>query len=83
MVKNWLGRKGLHCIENITEAEKQVCSTLQGLLNTLSAKFWPQFNEMIKVLQFRTLFCAELRMKVLRNEQDVYAWQQQNVGIKR
>ena len=26
-----------------------------GLFDTLSAKFWPQFNEMIKLLQFRKL----------------------------
>ena len=34
LVKNWLGRKGLHYIESLTEAEKQACSTLQGLLDT-------------------------------------------------
>ena len=28
IVKNWLGRKGLHYIESITEAEKQACNTL-------------------------------------------------------
>ena len=32
-----------------------MCSTLQGLFYTLSAKFQPQFNEMIKLLQFRKL----------------------------
>ena len=37
------------------EAKKQVCDTLQGLFDTLLAKFWPQFNEMIKLLQFRKL----------------------------
>ena len=25
MVKNWLGRKGLHYMESLTEVEKQVC----------------------------------------------------------
>ena len=34
IVKNWLGRKGLHYIESITEAEKQACNTFQGLFNT-------------------------------------------------
>ena len=29
LVKNWLGRKGLHYIESLTEAEEQACSTLQ------------------------------------------------------
>ena len=34
--KNWLGRKGLHYIESITEAEKQACNTLQGLFDMLA-----------------------------------------------
>ena len=59
IVKNWLGRKGLHYIESITEAEKQTCGTLQGLFDTLSAKFWPQFNETIMLLQFRKLYRIE------------------------
>ena len=59
IVKNWLGRKGLHYIEIITEAEKQACGSLQGLFDTLSAKFWPQVNEMIKLLQFRKLCRVE------------------------
>ena len=50
IVKNWLGRKGLHYIESLTEGEKQACSTLQGLFVTLAAKFRPQFNETIKLL---------------------------------
>ena len=36
MVKNWLGRKGLHYIESLTEAEKQACDTLQGQIDTLA-----------------------------------------------
>ena len=39
IVKDWLGRKGLHYIESITEAEKQACNTLQGLFNMLATKF--------------------------------------------
>ena len=50
IVKNWLGRKGLHYIESITDAEKQACNTLQGLFDMLATKFWPQFNETIKLL---------------------------------
>ena len=38
MVKNWLGRKGLHYIESLTETEKQVCGTLQWLIDTLAKK---------------------------------------------
>ena len=56
LVKNLLGRKGLHYIESLTEAEKQACSTLQGLFDTLAKKFRPQFNETIKSLQFRKLY---------------------------
>ena len=56
MVKNWLGRKGLHYLESLTEAEKCTCDTLQRLFNTLAAKFKPQFNETIKLLQFRILY---------------------------
>ena len=59
IVKNWLGRKGLHYIENITEAEKHACKTLHGLSDTLAAEFQPQFNETIKLLQFRRLCRAE------------------------
>ena len=58
-MKNWLGRKGLNYIESLTEAEKQVCSTLQGLFNTLSAKFQPQFIETTKSLQFGKLCRVE------------------------
>ena len=56
MVKNWLGRRGLHDLESLTGAEKHACNTLQGLVNTLAAKFKPEFNETIKLLQFRKLY---------------------------
>ena len=55
IVKNWLGRKGLHYIESLTEGEKQACSTCQGLFDMLGTKFRPQFNETIKSLQYRKL----------------------------
>ena len=48
MVKNWLGRKGLHYIESLTEGEKEACCTLEGLFDTLATKFMPQYNETIK-----------------------------------
>ena len=41
MVKNWLGRKGLHYIKSLTETEKQECSTLQGLIDTLAKNLGP------------------------------------------
>ena len=56
LVKNWLGRKGLHYIESLTEVEKQAWSTLQGLFDTLAKTFRPQYNETIKSLQFRKLY---------------------------
>ena len=49
LVKNWLGRKGLQCLETLTNAEKETC-------NTLSHKFKPQYNETIKSLQFSKLY---------------------------
>ena len=36
MVKNWMGRKGLHYLEILTETEKHTCNTIQGLFNTLA-----------------------------------------------
>ena len=59
IVKNWLGRKGLHYLENLNEGEKEVWDTLQGLLDTLAAMFQPQPNETIKLLQFRKLCRVE------------------------
>ena len=59
IVKNWLGRKELHYIESITEVEKQVCNTLQGLFDTLATNFQLQFNKTIKLLQFRKLCRSE------------------------
>ena len=44
MVKNWLGRKGLHYIETLMENEKEACSTLERLINMLVAKFKLYYN---------------------------------------
>ena len=55
MVKNWMGRKGLHYIKSLTEGEKERCGTLEGLFNTLATKFIPQYNQTIKSLQLRKL----------------------------
>ena len=49
------GRKGLQFVEALTNEEKTTCNTLDGLFDTLNSKFRPQFNEMIKSLQFRKL----------------------------
>ena len=61
MVKNWLGRKGLHYIETLTENEKEACSTLEGLFNMLATTFklQLQYNEAVKSLQFRKLYRLE------------------------
>ena len=36
--------------------EKEMSNTLEGLFETLSNKFKPQYNETIKSLQFRKLY---------------------------
>ena len=59
MVKNWLGRKGLHYLEILMEGEKWVYDILQGLIDTLVEKFRPQYNETIKSLQFIKLCRSE------------------------
>ena len=59
MVKNRLGRKGLHYIETLTENEKEACGTLEGLFNMLAIKFKPQYNEAVRSLQFRKLYRLE------------------------
>ena len=55
MVKNWLGKKGLHYIESLTEGKKETCGTLEGLVDTLATKFIPKYNQTMKSLQFRQL----------------------------
>ena len=59
MVKNWLGRKGLHYIKSLTEEEKEKCGMLEGLFDTLATKFRPQYNQTIMLLQFRQLHRIE------------------------
>ena len=56
MVKNWLGREGLHYIKSLTAGEKEACNTLQGLFDALAANFRLQFNETIKSLHFMKLY---------------------------
>ena len=59
MVENWLGRKGFHYIESLEQGKKEACNMLEGLFDTLAAKFKPQYNETIKSLQFRKLYIFE------------------------
>ena len=59
MVKNWLGREGLHYIETLMENKKEGCSTLEEFINMLAAKFKLQYNETVKLLQFRKLYRLE------------------------
>ena len=56
LVKNWLGRKSLQCLEMLTTAEKETCNTLEGLFETLCNKVKPQYNKTIKLLQFGKLY---------------------------
>ena len=55
LLKNWLGRKGLQYLGTLTTTEKETCNTLEGLFDTLTNKFKPQYNKTIKSLQFRKL----------------------------
>ena len=59
LVKKWLGRKGLQYLQTLTTAEKETCNMLEGLFETLCNKFKPQYNEMIKSLEFRKLYRYE------------------------
>ena len=56
LAKNWSGRKGLQYLKTLTTAEMGTCNTLEGLFETLTNKFKPQYNETIKSLQFRKLY---------------------------
>ena len=44
IAKNWLGRKGLQVTESLTHVEKEKCNTIEGLFETFTNKFRPQFN---------------------------------------
>ena len=81
MAKNWLGRKGLQFIELLTEAEKDRCDTLEGLLEILTDKFRPQFNEMIKSLLFHKLI--RHNRENAENGWEDYDYLQYNVTIKK
>ena len=59
MVKNWLGRKGLHYIESLTGNEKEAYSTFEWLVSMLTDKFKPQYKKTVKSLQFRKLHRLE------------------------
>ena len=37
--------KGFQFLETLTNTEKVACDTLEGLYDTLTSKFKPQFNE--------------------------------------
>ena len=59
VVKNWLGRKGLHYLETLMMEESKTCNTLEGLFEMLANKLNPQYNETIKSLQFRKIYQFE------------------------
>ena len=43
IIKNWLGRRGLQCIDSLTQEEKWACETFEGLCSTFVEKFHPAF----------------------------------------
>ena len=59
VIKDWLGRKGLHYLETLMLAEKEACNMLDGLFDTLDTKFKPEYNETIKSLQLRQLYLLD------------------------
>ena len=59
VAKNWLGRKELHYVETLMPAEREACTMLDGLHDTLATKLKLQYNETIKSLQFRKLVWLE------------------------
>ena len=69
IVKNWLGRKGLHYLENLTEGEKQACNTLQGLFDTLAAKFRPSLMRQLNHYSLGN--CADSRVKCRRMDGEI------------
>ena len=57
VIKNWLGREGLQLIATLRKEEQNVCNDDKSLFEALRKKFKPQFNELIKSLQFCKLVC--------------------------
>ena len=55
IIKNRLGRKGLHFLESLTWVEQEGWNTTEGLFTTLNNKFKPQYNEAIKSFQYHKL----------------------------
>ena len=52
IIKKLLGRKGLQFLELLTQAEQERYNTMEHLLATLNNKLKPQYNGIIKSLQF-------------------------------
>ena len=59
VVKNWLRRKGLHYLDTLTLAEREACTTLDGLFDMLAIKLKLQYNKTINSLQCRKLVWLE------------------------
>ena len=67
MVKNWLGKKRLHYLESLTEAEKHACDTLQGLFDTLAT------NSNLNLMRQSSCYSLE-NYTVLRVETQKSGW---------
>ena len=57
VIKNRMVREGLQLTVTLTK-EQDVCNDGKSLFETLRENFKPQFNEMIKSLQFCKLVCC-------------------------
>ena len=49
---NWLGHEGLHFVQTLMMIGEKSAKLVQGLFSTLNAKFKPQHNESILLLQY-------------------------------
>ena len=81
VVKNWLGRKGLHHLETITTEERETFNMLEGLFEMLANKYKLQYNETIKSLQFRKLY--QFENLSVQSGWEGCTWQQYSVTTKR
>ena len=51
VIKNRLGRKGLHLIQTFINSKKEACKTMEGLFSTLGEKF--------KLYLIKAIFCLQ------------------------
>ena len=80
MVKNWLGRKGLHYIESLTDVANQACGTLQELIETLTKNLG--LNTMRQSNPYNSDNNVDMMGKMVRNRWGSYELWWWNTTIK-